>query len=85
MEPQNENLPTEQPVAEQPATAEVTSVPAEESTTPESTAEVAIDPTGGLEDGTVLDTDNGKEKVVHELDDKGNVVGWHKEAVGSTE
>jgi hypothetical protein len=50
-----------------------------------------VDPTGGVEDGTVEKSNDKlaeevraridhEEKVVHEKDDDGNVVGWHKEA-----
>ena len=42
-----------------------------------------VDPTmpAGVPHGTVLETENGQEKVVHDLDADGNVIGWHKEAV----
>lgn len=51
-----------------------------------------VDLTGGVSDGTVEKTDDSvdseareriehAEKIVHETDGDGNVVGWHKEAV----
>lgn len=33
------------------------------------------------EDGTILEGEEGSEKVVQDKDENGNVVGWHKEAV----
>lgn len=45
-----------------------------EPTQPEPTQNVEL-----LEDGTELDNEHGTEVVVHDMDDKGNVIGWHKE------
>lgn len=40
----------------------------------------------GVPEGTVLDVHADgvmvQEVVVHDLDDQGNVIGWHKEAAG---
>lgn len=36
---------------------------------------------GFPEDGSVVQGSDGTEKVVHDFDDEGNLVGWHKEAV----
>ena len=47
--------------------------------------DVKVDPTGGVEDGTVekerLAYLEHEEKVVHEYDGDGNVTGFHKEPV----
>ena len=62
------------PITETPV--ETTPVVAEPTTS-------EIDPTvpAGVPEGTVLDTESGQEKVVHDLDENGNVIGWHKEVV----
>jgi hypothetical protein len=43
----------------------------------------AVDLTAGVADGTVVKNEAEKlfEKIVHEIDELGEVVGWHKEAV----
>jgi hypothetical protein len=43
-----------------------------------------VDLTAGLEDGAEVIDQTGEatgEKIVHEKDEKGNVTGWHKEAL----
>lgn len=41
-----------------------------------------VNPHPGVEDGTEVVAPSGEtERIVHDLDDDGNVVGWHKETV----
>lgn len=64
---------TQSKSAEQEATQDgvMTSTPVEQP----STASVEFP-----EDGSVLQGGDGKEVVVHDKDEDGNVTGWHKEA-----
>lgn len=42
---------------------------------------VVVDPVqpAGVPEGTELPNEHGTEVVVHDLDEAGNIIGWHKE------
>jgi hypothetical protein len=47
-------------------------------TTTNSTTQAAVE---FPEHGSTVPTPNGVEQIVHDTDENGNVIGWHKEAV----
>jgi uncharacterized protein YuzE len=53
----------------------------EENTQDSKITENPTDAPAGFKDGEVLDTLEGKERVVYDRDEDGKVIGWHKEAV----
>jgi hypothetical protein len=97
MDEQNQNAPAEQTAATAPeAPVTYQSQVTRSETAPADQTPADVDKTGGVEEGSVEKTSetvpvevrdriDHEEKVVHDTDSDGNVVGWHKvPADGST-
>lgn len=98
MDEQNQNTPVDQTAAQAPQDAQATdqSQVTRSEGAPADQTPAEVDKTGGVEDGAVEKTSDSvpvevrdridhEEKVVHDVDANGNVVGFHKvPADGST-